>query len=169
MSVTVRIPDALRPITGGRDEVAAEGNTIVELLEDLETRFNGVRNWACDDEGKLRPYVNVFINREDVRAKGGLSAAVSVGGVVSIVPAVAGGAGSSRKLYLTFPQELIRQPLIFRVGHEFNVVTNIKAASVSENVGLVAIEIEGEPAELERAVEWLKNQGVKVEPLADDD
>ena len=169
MPVTMRIPDALRPVTGGREEVAAEGNTIVELLEDLETRFNGVRNWACDDEGKLRPYVKVFINREDAHTKGGLSAAVSAGDVVSIVAAVTGGAASSRKLYLTFPQELIKQPLIFRVGHEFNIVTNIKAASVSESIGLVAVEFEGEPDELERAVEWLKNQGVKIEPLEDEE
>jgi molybdopterin converting factor small subunit len=168
MPLAVRIPEALRRLTGGRGEVTAEGGSIAELLDDLEARFKGVRAWACDEAGALRPYANVFINREEVRGKGGLAAPVSSGDIVSIVPAVAGGAVSTRKLYLTFPQELIREPIIFRVGHDFKVVTNIRGASVSDNIGFVAIEIEGEAAELDRAVAWLKKKGVKIEPLPDE-
>ena len=165
MSVTVRIPQALRPITGAKAEVSAEGETITELLDGLEARFEGIRAWVCDSVGALRPYVNISINRKDARTIGGLSARVAAGDCVSIIPAVAGGAPSVRKIYLTFPQELIKEPIVFRLGHEFNVVTSVKAASVTNNIGFVALDLEGEPAELDRAIAWLKDKGVKVEPL----
>ena len=168
MSVTVRIPQALLPITGDKAEVPAEGKTIAELLDGLEARFEGIRAWVCDSVGALRPYVNIFINRSDARTLGGLSAPVAAGDCVSIIPAVAGGAATTRKLYLTFPQELIKEPIVFRVGHEFNVVTSVKAASVSNNIGFVALDLEGEPEELDRAIAWLKDKGVKVEPLEDE-
>ncbi len=70
-----------------------------------------------------------------------------------------------RKVYLTFPQKLIREPLIYRVGHEFNVVTNIRCASVTDEIGVVGLELEGEPEEIGRAMEYLKSRGVLVEPV----
>ena len=169
MPTVVRIPEALRRLTGGEGEVTAEGSTIAELLDDLEARFPGIRGWACDAAGALRPYVHLFVNRQEAHSLGGLSARVSAGDYVSIIPAISGAAKSSRRIYLTFPQELIREPIIFRIGHEFNIVTNIKGASVSNEIGLVALEIEGEPDELDRAVEWLKSKGVTVEPLEEED
>ncbi len=70
-----------------------------------------------------------------------------------------------RKVYLTFPQKLIRDPLIYRVGHEFRVVTNIRCASVTDEIGVVGLEFEGEPEEIGRAMEYLKSRGVLVEPV----
>jgi len=168
MAILVRIPEALRPLADGRDEILAEGTTLGELLDDLEGRFSGIRNWLCDATGALRGYVNLFVNRREARAMGGLAASVAAGDIVSIVPAIRGGAKTARKIYLTFPQKLIKEPLIFRVGHEFNVVTNIRGASVSDSVGLVALEIEGERDEIERAIKWLVGKGVKVEPLEEE-
>jgi len=168
MSVTVRIPEALRRTTGGKSQVTADGDTIAEVLEDLDVRFGGFRSWACGAEGVLRPYANIFINRQDARLHGGLSAPVALGDCISIVAGVSGGSVMRRQLYLTFPKKLIKEPIIFRIGHEFNVVTNVKGASVSNNVGFVALEIEGEPEEIERTVQWLEEMGVMIEPLKND-
>jgi ABC-type methionine transport system ATPase subunit len=73
-----------------------------------------------------------------------------------------------RKVYLTFPRKLIRAPLIYQVGHQFDVVTNIRCANVSEELGLVGLEFEGEAAEIEAAMEFLRTSGVKVEPVVMD-
>ena len=68
-----------------------------------------------------------------------------------------------RKVYLTFPQNLIQEPLIYEVGHKFDVITNIRSASVTEEIGLVGLEFEGDAAEIEKATDYLKLKGVKVE------
>jgi len=73
-----------------------------------------------------------------------------------------------RKVYLTFPPSLIREPLIYRVGREFDVVTNIRSASVTSDLGLVGLEFEGEAEEIERALTYLQARGVKVEPVVMD-
>lgn len=69
------------------------------------------------------------------------------------------------KIYLTYPTELIKEPLIYLVGKRFDVITNIRGANVSETMGLVALELDGVAAEVERAVAWLREQGVQVEPI----
>ncbi|MBI2368929.1 MAG: NIL domain-containing protein [Deltaproteobacteria bacterium] len=68
-------------------------------------------------------------------------------------------------MYLTYPVELIREPLIYQVGHRYRVVTNIRQASVSDQIGLVALELEGEPEEVEKAIAFFRDRGVKVEPV----
>ncbi|MEK6777025.1 MAG: NIL domain-containing protein [bacterium] len=73
-----------------------------------------------------------------------------------------------RKVYLTFPGQLIRESLIYQVGHQFKVVTNIRCASVTEELGLVGLEIEGEPLEIKAALDFLEAKGVKVEPVVMD-
>jgi ABC-type methionine transport system ATPase subunit len=69
------------------------------------------------------------------------------------------------KLYLTYPPALIKEPVIYLLGKKFDVVTNIRGANVSDEMGLMALEIEGTRAEIERAVAWLRAQGVTVEPI----
>jgi ABC-type methionine transport system ATPase subunit len=69
------------------------------------------------------------------------------------------------RFYLTYGQEKIKDPIIYTVGHKFRVVTNIRGASVSDHIGIVALELEGDEAEIERAVRWIADQGVKVEPI----
>ena len=73
-----------------------------------------------------------------------------------------------RKVYLTFPRDLIREPLIYHVGHQFDVVTNIRCANITEDLGLVGLEFEGEASEIEAAMVFLKEKGVKVEPVVMD-
>ncbi|MFC7218735.1 MoaD/ThiS family protein [Streptomyces polyrhachis] len=91
MSVNVRIPTILRTYTGGASEVAAEGATLAEVLADLERRHTGIGARVLDDQGKLRRFVNVYVNDDDVRFAEGLQTATPDGAGISIIPAVAGG------------------------------------------------------------------------------
>jgi ABC-type methionine transport system ATPase subunit len=69
------------------------------------------------------------------------------------------------KVYLTYPTALIKEPLIYEIGQRFDVVTNIRGANVSDTMGLVALELDGLQEEVDRAVAWLRDQGVQVEPI----
>ena len=91
MSVSVRIPTILRTYTGGAAEVTAEGATLGEVIDALEKDHPGIRARILDDEGKLRRFVNVYVNDDDVRFADGLGTATADGASVSIIPAVAGG------------------------------------------------------------------------------
>ncbi len=91
MSASVRIPTILRNYTGGVGEVTADGSTVAEILNSLETNHPGIRARVLDDAGALRRFVNVYVGDEDVRFSGGLEAAVGDGAKISIIPAVAGG------------------------------------------------------------------------------
>ena len=64
-----------------------------------------------------------------------------------------------------FQPRLVTQPIVFELGHRFKVVTNIRQASVDEEIGIVSVEIDGEEGEIERAIAWLEELGVKVEPV----
>jgi sulfur-carrier protein len=90
MAIEVRIPVILRTHTGGAKTVEGDGATLQELLDDLEARHAGLKNRLVD-EGDLRKFVNVYVNDEDVRFRGGLGAAVNDGDVITVLPAVAGG------------------------------------------------------------------------------
>lgn len=90
MSTTVRIPTPLRSLTGGNDEVAADGRTVAELIEDLEKKHPGLRERLLDDKG-VRRFVNIYIGEEDIRFLDGLKTELKSGDTVSIVPAIAGG------------------------------------------------------------------------------
>jgi sulfur-carrier protein len=91
MAIEVRIPTILRTYTGGQKSVEGSGATLDELFADLDGRYGGLRERLIDDSG-VRRFVNVYLNDEDVRFLGGLSAAVSDGDTVTVLPAVAGGA-----------------------------------------------------------------------------
>ncbi len=92
MAVEVRIPTILRSYTGGAKAVDATGDTIAELLTDLDSRHPGLRGRLVTEEGALHRFVNVYVNDEDVRFLGALDAKLSDGDTVTILPAVAGGA-----------------------------------------------------------------------------
>lgn len=70
-----------------------------------------------------------------------------------------------KRVYLTYPKEQVKEPLLYQVGKNFAVVTNIRQASVSDKLGLVALELEGEPEEIEKAIQFFIEKGVKVEPI----
>jgi sulfur-carrier protein len=91
VSVTIRIPTQLRTLTGGANEVPAEGSTVGEVLKALDARHPGIGDRLFDDDGRLRRFVNIFVADEDVRFLEGLDTPVTDGQTVSIIPAVAGG------------------------------------------------------------------------------
>ncbi len=70
---------------------------------------------------------------------------------------------ASKHVRLTFSPELIQEPLIYKVGHEFQVVTNVRMADVDKNVGWVVLELEGEDDEIGRALDWLRSKGVRID------
>ena len=92
MAIEVRIPTILRSYTGGAKAVEGSGDTIADLLADLDSRHSGLRGRLVTDEGALHRFVNVYINDEDVRFLGALDAKLKDGDTVTILPAVAGGA-----------------------------------------------------------------------------
>ncbi|WP_328956208.1 MoaD/ThiS family protein [Kitasatospora purpeofusca] len=91
MSANVRIPTILRTYTGGVSEVPAEGATLGEVVADLERNHAGIAARILDDTGKLRRFVNVYVNDDDVRFAEGLETEIKDGANISIIPAVAGG------------------------------------------------------------------------------
>jgi len=76
---------------------------------------------------------------------------------------------SRRKVFLTFPQTLVKEPILWKIGQEYQVVTNIRGASITEEVALLALMLEGEPDNLDKAIVFLEERGVKVETLEEDD
>ncbi|MSQ61016.1 MAG: MoaD/ThiS family protein [Dehalococcoidia bacterium] len=90
MAVEVRVTSVLQRITGGRRSVKANGDTVGEMLDDLEGAYPGLKAQVTDD-GALRRFVNIYVNDEDIRYLDALATPLKDGDVVSILPALAGG------------------------------------------------------------------------------
>ena len=90
MAVEVRIPTILRTFTGGEKAVRGDGSTLLQVIDDIDDRNPGLKERLIEADG-LRRFVNVYVNDEDVRFSGGLSAPTADGDVVVVLPAVAGG------------------------------------------------------------------------------
>lgn len=72
---------------------------------------------------------------------------------------------TSARFWLTYPPQRIKAPVIWKLGHQFKLVTSIRQASVTDVVGIVCLEVEGAASEITAGVQWLKKQGVRVEPV----
>jgi MoaD family protein len=90
-TVEVRVTAVLQKITGGQKTVAATGETVEQVLADIDARYPGFRQQMYDDDGKLHRFVNVYLNDEDIRYTGGVETNVKQGDVLDILPALAGG------------------------------------------------------------------------------
>ena len=75
------------------------------------------------------------------------------------------GSPTQRRLWLMFPPKLIKKPLVWEVGQKFKVVTNVRQASVTDEVGIVCLELDGKREDVKAAIAWLEKQGVNVEPV----
>ena len=91
MATRILIPTPLRPYTDKKDAVEADGATIAELLSDLTTKHSGLKAHLYNEQGKLRSFVNVYLNDEDIRYLDKEQTRVSPGDTISIIPSVAGG------------------------------------------------------------------------------
>lgn len=75
---------------------------------------------------------------------------------------------AKRQVMFTFPQELIKEPVIYNLGHRFKIVTNIRQADVSANRGWVVLELEGDEKDIEQGIAWVTGMGVRVDPVTGD-
>lgn len=91
MAVNVRIPSVLRNLTAGKETIGVEAKTVDEAINAIEAAHPGIKGRLCDDAGKLRRFVNVFVADEDIRFLEGQKTPVKDGDLIDIVPAVAGG------------------------------------------------------------------------------
>lgn len=88
---TVRIPTPLRKFTGDRRVVQASGGSLVEVIEDLDRQFPGIKARLVDGDGNAHSFINIFVDDEDVRFLQGLATSVREDTEVAIIPAMAGG------------------------------------------------------------------------------
>ena len=91
MAINVKIPTPLRKLTDGNSTVSVSGSDITNIISNLENKYPGIKDRICEENGEIRPFVNIFVNGEDIRYLEGLNSKLSEDDEVSIVPAVAGG------------------------------------------------------------------------------
>ena len=91
MPVKVRIPTPLKKLTKDQPEVNIAAKSVKELLDSLEREFPGIKGRLCDESGRVRRFVNIYLNEEDIRFLNQESTSLKDGDEVSIVPAIAGG------------------------------------------------------------------------------
>jgi molybdopterin converting factor small subunit len=91
MSLKLTIPTALRRITADNDVIEVEPGTVREIIARVDESFSGFRARVCEDDGKLRRFINIYIDGEDIRFLDNLSTRVADGAELSIVLAIAGG------------------------------------------------------------------------------
>ena len=75
---------------------------------------------------------------------------------------------AKQRVRFTFSAEMVREPIIYRLGRDFDIVTNIRRADVRRDVGWVILELEGSDDEIQRGLDWVGNTGVRVDPIAGD-
>lgn len=93
--ITVLIPTPLREYTDGASDVTAEGETVQDVLDDLNERFDGLEDRIYDEDGNMQDFINIYYNDEDIRHLDGLETPIQEGDELSLIPAVAGGAYSA--------------------------------------------------------------------------
>ena len=166
MSIKVRIPTPLQKLTNNQSEVQVEAANVNELLASLEKQHPGIKERLCDEKGTLRRFVNVYVNEEDIRFLQGQDTTLKSGDDISIIPAIAGGSGLVKKrVTLVFPQDQIKEPVVFTMAKKFNITPNIRRARVTESVGEMTLELEGDEKDLEKGIKYLESRGLKVEPV----
>ena len=94
MTIKVRIPTPLMKLTDNQSEVSAKGETISDIINNLENQFNGIKDRICEENGSPRRFINIYINEEDIRFLEGEMTSVKDGDEISIIPAIAGGIGA---------------------------------------------------------------------------
>lgn len=88
---SVRIPTPLRKLTAEKDEVIISAGNVVELIDEMESQYPGIKERLCDESGNVRRFINFYVNNEDIRFLDGKETALNEEDIVSIIPAIAGG------------------------------------------------------------------------------
>ena len=171
MAVKVRIPTPLQKLTNNQAEVLCDGVNIDQILNELEKKHPGIKERLCDAQGKLRRFVNIYVNEEDIRFLDGQDTKLKSGDDISIIPAIAGGALSKgekpvkKRVTLVFPTDQIKQPVVFMMAKKYDIMPNIRQARVTETVGEMMLELEGTEKNLGLGIKFLESKGIKVEPV----
>lgn len=168
MAVKVRIPTPLQKLTGNKPEVMVEAKSIDAMLADLERQHPGIKERLCDESGKLRRFVNVYVNEEDIRFLQGQETALKDNDDISIIPAIAGGAPAKRmkkRVMLVFPPDQIKEPAVFLMAKKYDIIPNIRQARVTETVGEMTLELDGAEKDIEAGIKFLKARGIQVDPV----
>ena len=74
-------------------------------------------------------------------------------------------ASDKQRLWLMYPTKLVTRPVLWELGRKFEVVTNVRQASITDEIGLVSLSLEGEREQIKKSIAWLEELGVKVEPV----
>jgi molybdopterin/thiamine biosynthesis adenylyltransferase/rhodanese-related sulfurtransferase/molybdopterin converting factor small subunit len=134
MATKILIPTPLRPFTDKKDAVEANGNTVGELLADLTTKHSGLKAHLYNDQGKLRSFVNIYVNDEDIRYLQKEQTPIKAGDTVSIIPSVAGGAPSATDL----------GSVRLQADHELPELTKDEIKRYSRHLILPEVGLEGQ-------------------------
>ncbi len=89
--ITIKIPTPLRPYTEGNKEIGVQGETVAIVMHELTEQYPGLKKHLFNEDGHLRPYVNIFLNQEDIRILNGEDTQLKNGDQLMIVPSIAGG------------------------------------------------------------------------------
>ncbi len=186
MAVKVRIPTPLQKLTGNQSELQCDASSINAMLAELEKKHPGIKERICDSEGKLRRFVNIYVNEEDIRFLQGQDTPLKSGDDISIIPAIAGGASKDapkarhdvwraggaptvkKRVTLVFPPDQIKEPAVFMMAKKFDIIPNIRKARVTETIGEMTLELEGSEKNLTEGIRYLESRGIKVESVAGD-
>ena len=101
MTVTVKIPTPLRPVTGGLGEIKVDGATVGDVLRQLDEKYPGFADRVFDEKGVKR-FINVYVNEDNIRDKKELETEVKNGDTISILPSIAGGYSISFRSRISF-------------------------------------------------------------------
>ena len=171
MAIKVRIPSPLQKLTNNQSEVICQAHSVDAMLSEMEREHPGIKERLCDEKGKLRRFVNIYVNEEDIRFLQGQETKLKDGDDISIIPAIAGGSKESltkKRITLVFPPTQITQPAVFMMAKKFDVMPNIRKARVTESVGEMMLELEGTEENLQKGIKFLESRGIKVEPVTGD-
>src|ERR671916_3006501 len=108
MSVTVSIPTPLRSFTSGKDTIELPGDTVGQVLDGLMTAHSGLKRHLLQDDGRLRSFVNLYLNETDIRQLSSTATPVRPGDVLTIVPSIAGGSPAVDSKLALSPAEMLR-------------------------------------------------------------
>ena len=117
MEVHVRIPAPLKKLAGEQDVIKSQGKTVGEVLRSLTDAYPGLEERLQDEKGEVRRFVNIYVNDEDIRFIQNLETPLKEGDQISIIPAIAGGSSLRRRVTLTFPPKMIKEPIVNNIGH----------------------------------------------------
>ena len=96
MSINVKIPAPLRPLTAGKAEIAVDAATVAEVLRKLDVQHAGFQNQLLDTDGSVKRFINIYVNDENIRDSQNLETRLKSGDTISILPSIAGGVSSGR-------------------------------------------------------------------------